>query len=92
MSVNSFVNNFNESATFLSSHPFIFAILVVWTIVWKGLALWKASRLSHKVWFVIILVANTFGILEIIYLLFVARKYKVTTETDDKVTEEKKVM
>lgn len=78
--MNSFVNYFNESASFLNDHPVVFVLLIAWTMVWKGLALWKAGRLSHKIWFIIILVANTFGILEIIYLVFVARKYSVTTE------------
>lgn len=81
--MNSFVKYFNESAAFLSEHPVLFALLIGWTVVWKGLALWKAGRLSHKIWFIIILVANTFGILEIIYLLFVARKYSVSTEVEE---------
>ena len=51
--------------------------IVVWVLVWKGLALWKSARLSQKWWFVILLVVNTLGILEIIYVFFVARKYTV---------------
>lgn len=56
------------------------AIVVLWSIPWKGVALWKAARLSHKKWFIILLIANTFGILEIVYIFFVARKYTVETE------------
>ncbi len=52
-------------------------IALVWSIPWKGVALWKAGRLSHKKWFVVLLVINTFAILEIYYIFFVARKYKV---------------
>lgn len=74
----------------VNSFPLLFAALLVWSLVWKGLALWKAARLSHKVWFIIILVANTAGILEIIYLLFVAKKYSVVTETDESKSAEKK--
>lgn len=74
----------------VNSFPLLFAALLVWSLVWKGLALWKAARLSHKVWFIIILVANTAGILEIIYLLFVAKKYSVVTETDESKNVEKK--
>ena len=54
--------------------------LYLWSIPWKGVALWKAARLSHKRWFVIILIANTFGILEIFYIYFIARKYVVEVE------------
>lgn len=52
----------------------IMAVLIVWTIVWKGLALWKAARAGSKIWFIILLIVNTVGILEIIYYFFVAPK------------------
>lgn len=48
----------------------------------KGLALWKASRLSQKLWFIILLVVNTIGILDLIYIFFVARKYKIETKEE----------
>lgn len=43
-------------------------ILSIWTLIWKGLALWKASKKNSIPWFVILLVVNTIGILEILYL------------------------
>lgn len=52
--------------------PFIL-IFVLWSIVWKGLALWHAGRRGQYWWFAILLVVNTLGILEIIYLFFVAK-------------------
>ena len=52
----------------------IFVIITLWTLPWKGVALWKAVRHKHKWWFVILLVVNTFAILEIIYIFFVAKK------------------
>lgn len=48
----------------------VFIILVIWTIIWKGLALWKSARKSHKAWFVILLIVNTLGILEIMYVFW----------------------
>ena len=42
---------------------------VIWELVWKGFALWKAARNNHSVWFVCIIIFNTVGILPIIYLL-----------------------
>lgn len=53
--------------------------VVVWTLAWKGVALWKAARLSHRKWFIGLLILNTFGILDIIYIYFIARKYTVET-------------
>ena len=52
-------------------------LAVLWTLVWKGLALWRAAGLRQKWWFVAILIVNTLGLLDIIYLFLVARKYQV---------------
>lgn len=51
--------------------------LLVWSFAWKGIALWKAARLSHKGWFVALLIVNTIGILEIAYIFLVAKKEEV---------------
>ena len=45
-----------------------FVALFVWTIAWKGVALWKAARKGKKEWFIPLLVINTLGILEILYI------------------------
>lgn len=49
-------------------------VLIVWSLAWKGLALWKAARLNQKAWFIILLVINTAGLLEIIYYFLIARQ------------------
>lgn len=43
-------------------------LAVVWSVLWKGLALWRAAKRGDKWWFIAFLVINTLGILEIIYL------------------------
>jgi hypothetical protein len=48
-------------------------VLIVWSLFWKGLALWHAGRRGQPWWFVIMLVVNTVGILEIIYLFAVLK-------------------
>lgn len=52
--------------------PFIIA-LIAWAMVWKALGLWHAARRGQYIWFLILLVVNTFGILEMIYLFVVAQ-------------------
>jgi hypothetical protein len=47
------------------------AVLIIWSLVWKGLALWRAATRGEKIWFIVFLIINTAGILEIIYLFFV---------------------
>lgn len=44
-------------------------LLAAWSLVWKGLALWRSAKLRQTVWFVVFLIVNTFGILEILYLI-----------------------
>ena len=48
--------------------------LVAWTFIWKGIALWKSARRDEMIWFVALLVLNTLGILEIIYIFLITRK------------------
>lgn len=48
-------------------------LLTLWAAFWKGLALWHAARREQPWWFVIILVVNTAGVLEIVYLFFIAK-------------------
>ena len=52
--------------------PFL-PILLLWSVFWKGLALWHSGRRGEPWWFVIMLLLNTLGILEIIYLFAVAK-------------------
>jgi len=55
----------------------VLSILLVWTIVWKALGLWKAARKGDLAWFIIMLIINTAGILPIIYIYLVNRDRKV---------------
>jgi len=48
--------------------------LYIWALAWKGLALWRSANLQQRNWFVAILILNTLGILEIVYLFFFAKK------------------
>ena len=58
-------------------YPFSFLWLipfVIWAGVWKGIALWKAGRNNQVVWFVVMFLLNTLGILPILYLVFFQKK------------------
>lgn len=52
----------------------IFSALIiaaaVWSFFWKGMGLWHAARNGQTVWFIVILLVNTLGILEIVYLVW----------------------
>jgi len=48
--------------------------LVVWSFIWKGIAMWKSAQKNQMAWFIAIFILNTAGILEIVYLLFFQKK------------------
>lgn len=52
----------------------VFVIAMLWTLPWKGYALWTASKKGDKRWFIALIVLNTFAILEIFYIFYVAKK------------------
>jgi len=60
-------------------NQWIIWLAVLWTIPWKGVTLWKAAKNNHKWWFVALLVINTLGILEILYI-FVFSKRKTLSQ------------
>jgi len=55
------------------SSPF-FIILFAWSLLWKGIALWRAAKSDQRNWFIVLLVINTAGILELLYLFRFAKK------------------
>jgi hypothetical protein len=60
----------------INSNPFILIPVLVWTMAWKGMALWKAGRHNQPYWFIAMLIINTVGLLEIVYLVWFQKKRK----------------
>ncbi len=48
-------------------------LVMLWSMVWKGLALWHSAGRKQGWWFIALLVINTVGILEIFYLFGVLK-------------------
>ena len=55
--------------------------LTSWSLVWKGLALWKAAQKKEVSWFLAILILNTLGILPIVYLILKKEKKVLPKDT-----------
>jgi len=70
-------SNINQINYWLNAHPVLFTTFIMWSLFWKGLALWKSAELRQQYWFVAILILSTAGLLEIFYLFAIAKKYKV---------------
>lgn len=55
-------------------NPGLFVLITVWSIAWKAIATWHAARNSQLGWFIALFIINTIGVLEIIYLIFFAKR------------------
>ena len=44
-------------------------LVTIIDLILRGLALWRSARAGQSIWFVVLLVFNTVGILPAIYLL-----------------------
>jgi len=63
--------------TLLTAQPdiplWLLGIVLAWSLAWKGAALWKAAKNNSPIWFVALLVINTVGILEILYIFLFSK-------------------
>src|SRR3989339_277712 len=74
---------FGDYTLIYNALPFpgwLLALVIIWTVPWKGAALWRAARNRQKIWFCILLVVNSLAILEILYLKFWQRKKDITEQ------------
>lgn len=61
-------------SAFYNDYMPLIAVLALWSVIWKGLALYRAGRVKDPVWFVVLLLVNTVGILEILYLFVFSKR------------------
>jgi hypothetical protein len=59
---------FTDIAAQFGISVWLLIIILIWSIIWKLLALWKSARQSQPAWFVLLFVVNTIGIFEILYI------------------------
>lgn len=65
--------------------------IIVWSVIWKLLALWKSARKTHVAWFIIIFLLNTIGILEILYIYIFSEIRCERKKSKKKVPKRKKI-
>lgn len=65
---------------FLFENQGLLWLIILWTLPWKGVALWKAAKLNDKIWFVVLLVVNTLALLEILYIFIFSKRKKLKEE------------
>jgi hypothetical protein len=68
-------------AGLLATLSFLLIPLLIWGIFWKGWALWRAAKNDSKVWFVVFMILNTMGILDILYIFVFSRQKETPKKT-----------
>jgi len=58
----------------IQNNHLLLGFIVIWSLTWKAVALWHAARNNQFAWYIALIVINTIGILEIIYILFFRRR------------------
>jgi len=66
----------------IPQYSWIIVLISLWTLPWKGWALWKSARKKERVWFVALLVLNTLGILEILYIFFFSKQQSAIKQSN----------
>jgi len=61
---------------FILQNSWVLLLITLWTIPWKGVALWKSASNKQTGWFIALLVLNTLAILEITYIFYFSKKKK----------------
>ncbi len=59
---------------FGSGFSLILVLLIIWSVLWKCYSVWTAVKRNEKWWFVALILFNTAGILDMIYIFGVAKK------------------
>lgn len=65
-----------EAQEFFDQYKLLIFLVAVWEIIWKGQALWRASKLDSRGWFVALLIINSVGLLPILYLYVFSKSRK----------------
>lgn len=46
----------------------VIVLAIIWSLAWKGTSMWHAARNGSKPWFIALLLTNTLGVLDALYL------------------------
>lgn len=63
----------------INNQSWLVPLVALWTLPWKGVALWKAAKRNDQRWFIALLVINTLGVLDILYIYIFSEKKKDRT-------------
>lgn len=50
--------------------------LAIWDIIWKLVAMWYAARDKQKLWYILLVLFNSIGVLPILYIYVIRKNVK----------------
>ena len=59
-------------------------ISLIWVLPLKAISLWLSAREGKKIWFIALLIVQTMGILELVYLLIYVNTHTITAQKKSK--------
>ncbi len=66
-----------------SQWAWVVVLIGLWSLPWKGIALWKSAQQKEKWWFIALLVINTVGLLEILYIFAFSKKKELKNQESE---------
>ena len=69
-------SNYWSRANWIDGFGFFLIPLLLWSLFWKGWALWRAAKNDSLPWFVVLLLVNTLGVLDIVYIFIFGKERK----------------
>jgi len=54
----------------------LLVIILIWEMIWTGIAMWKSARRKHLVWFIVFFLVNLLAIPEILYIFVFSKMRK----------------
>lgn len=54
-------------------HSWIIVVIILWSVPWKGVALWKSAKNGQLGWFIVLLIINSLSILDILYIFIFSK-------------------
>ncbi len=62
------------SQEWIDQHLWLILLVAAWELFWKAWALWRSARAGSKPWFIVLLLVNTLGILQIAYIFIFSKQ------------------
>ena len=49
-------------------------LIILWSLPWKAVSLWKAAKNDDKAWYIALLFINLAGLLSMLYIFYFSKK------------------